>query len=463
MKPSSQRAVVWLLSVVAVLAPAAGIAVLGAVSYRGERGAVADRIEQQLRVAQRVAARVEQSLARAIDEADRALAAGARPDTAALAQLAVRHPLARAPFLIDADGALVWPPPAPLGGDTGDDLARAGETCAERGLEACIRDAQTTRQRDAQLAAARNAEVDGRRGEARRGYQALARFDDSGPEARLALARLARLAGDRAGAEAHLRAIERDFRGGRVDGVPLEVVVALARAELAIAAGDARPALALYRALIERRHGGPPAALVAIAERLAAGLHGQPLGALERADVAILDEQFAAARAAARRARALAPDTADLARAATADLAGRPSLRDPSLTIAFRRSASGAVVGLVVDSAALAAAAATSELAAVARGARASVSPVGAARSPQLRILAAVPLGAALPHLTLAVVNDRADPDPLDDVIRKRSRRHLLVSGGLALVLTAGILATFRGATRERELARLKSDFVSTV
>jgi signal transduction histidine kinase len=464
MKPSSQRALIWLLSLVAVLAPAAAIAYLGAVSYRGERGAVAARLEEQLRVAQRLAARVEQALARSVDDAEVVLAdSRGRPDAAAVAALAAHRPLARAPFWVSDGGALMWPAPAPLGGDHGDDLGRAAETCAERGLEACIRDAQTTRRRDAQLAAARVAEVDGRRSEARRAYQTLARFDDTGPEATLALARMARLGGDRAAAEAHLRAIERRFPRGRVDGVPLEVLVALARAELAARAGQARPALDLYRALVERRHGGPPAALVAIAERTAAALHALTLDPASRQEVAALDERFAAARAAARRARALAPDVADLARTATGELAGRPSLVDASQTVAFRRARGGGVIGVVVDTAALASAAGTTELAAVARGARASVTPVGAARPSNLRILAAVPLGAALPHLTLEVVNDRADPDPLDDVIRQRSRRHLLVTGGLALVLAAGVLATIRGATRERELARLKSDFVSTV
>jgi two-component system phosphate regulon sensor histidine kinase PhoR len=49
------------------------------------------------------------------------------------------------------------------------------------------------------------------------------------------------------------------------------------------------------------------------------------------------------------------------------------------------------------------------------------------------------------------------------EVVRKRGRRHLALTGGLVVVLVLGLVATIRGAARERELARLKSDFVSTV
>jgi len=87
----------------------------------------------------------------------------------------------------------------------------------------------------------------------------------------------------------------------------------------------------------------------------------------------------------------------------------------------------------------------------------------GALPGPDLRTVALVPLGAALPHLSLAIVNPMVDPDPLDEVIRERSRKHVVYTSALALALGLGLLATIRGAARARELARLKSDFVSTV
>jgi two-component system phosphate regulon sensor histidine kinase PhoR len=55
------------------------------------------------------------------------------------------------------------------------------------------------------------------------------------------------------------------------------------------------------------------------------------------------------------------------------------------------------------------------------------------------------------------------DPDPLDEVLRVRSKRHVVLTSALALALGLGLLATIRGAARARELAQLKSDFVSTV
>src|SRR5690349_24168783 len=44
----------------------------------------------------------------------------------------------------------------------------------------------------------------------------------------------------------------------------------------------------------------------------------------------------------------------------------------------------------------------------------------------------------------------------------ERSQRHVVYTSGLAVVLGIGLLAIIRSAARTRELARLKSDFVST-
>jgi signal transduction histidine kinase len=87
----------------------------------------------------------------------------------------------------------------------------------------------------------------------------------------------------------------------------------------------------------------------------------------------------------------------------------------------------------------------------------------GTSPGPELRTLHQVPLGAAAPHLGVAIVNPASDPDPLDAVIRERSRRHVIYTSALAIALGLGLLAMIRGAVRARELAQLKSDFVSTV
>src|SRR5262249_61893994 len=74
-----------------------------------------------------------------------------------------------------------------------------------------------------------------------------------------------------------------------------------------------------------------------------------------------------------------------------------------------------------------------------------------------------VSFGRGLPHLALGLVHPASVPDPRDEVIRCRARGHVVVTSALALALGLGLLATIRGAARARELARLKSDFVSTV
>ena len=48
-------------------------------------------------------------------------------------------------------------------------------------------------------------------------------------------------------------------------------------------------------------------------------------------------------------------------------------------------------------------------------------------------------------------------------MIRERSKRHVMYTSALAIALGLGLFSTIRGAARARELARLKSDFVSTV
>src|SRR5262249_31282169 len=135
-------------------------------------------------------------------------------------------------------------------------------------------------------------------------------------------------------------------------------------------------------------------------------------------------------------------------------------------TLVYRRRADGGVIGFSVDAPMLEAAAGADRNAPegrVVRHARSLVLAPGASPGPGLRTLQQVPLGTALPHLSIAIVNPLADPDPLDEVIRERSQRHLIYTSALAIALGLGLLAMIRGAVRARELAQLKSDFVSTV
>src|SRR5690606_265566 len=99
----------------------------------------------------------------------------------------------------------------------------------------------------------------------------------------------------------------------------------------------------------------------------------------------------------------------------------------------------------------------------VAQGARSLVLPAGASPAVGLRRIVQVPIGEALPHLALAIVNPLTEPDPRDAVIRERSRQHVMYTSALGIALALGLLLIVRGAARARELAQLKSDFVSTV
>jgi two-component system phosphate regulon sensor histidine kinase PhoR len=129
----------------------------------------------------------------------------------------------------------------------------------------------------------------------------------------------------------------------------------------------------------------------------------------------------------------------------------------------YRRRADGGVIGMSVDAPMLKAVAGSDAADSVATHAQVLVLPAGATPPPALRTIVQVPLGEALPHLALAIVNPVADPDPRDAVIAERSKRHVLYTSLLAIALGAGIVLIIRAAARQRELAQLKSDFVSTV
>ena len=293
--------------------------------------------------------------------------------------------MARVAFVLDAHGAVVAPAPDPLGGAVAPEaaaLARAAEGCPERGLESCIRDLRAEQRRAARLDAAREAEADRtHRADARRAYQQLVGYDDTGARALFGLARLARADGDHAAAIGYLHEVARRF-GARTDGgLALGLVADVGAAELEPGAGAL---IEVYRRLLDRHYAGPPAALVAAAERVARAAHARATAA-EEATLAALDRRFVAARAAAREAAALAPDGPDLARAADRSPAARPAVTVArGRTLVFQRRADGGVAGVVVDDAALARAATDrAALAQLAPGARTVVAPINAPPPPR--------------------------------------------------------------------------------
>ena len=430
-----------MLSVLALLVPAGGIAYLGAVSYRDERGAVSAQNERQREAAQAIAARIDRAIVAALDALDR----GQRD-----------APLARYAFSLDADGRLRTPRAAPAEGPE-PALDRAGS--CNGSLEDCVREVSTRQGRIAKLHAAERAEAAGGLAEAKRLYALLATSDDTGDVALLGLARVLRKLGDTGHADATLADLDRRYAERSIDGMPVRLVTAALRAE---AAGPSA-ILDVADGVLAGRYDVDPVTQLGVVTRLRDKLAGSQLPPDLAQRVAALGERMVELRGEARAAAGLADDIAEVARSAQPVWRGRASTRQPARTLIFRRRADGGTTGIAVDAAMLEAAAGHDPGDDVAKDVRAIVLSAGAQPPPALRPLAQVPLGEALPHLALALVNPAADPDPLDEVIRTRSRRHVVLTSALALALGLGLLATIRGAARARELAQLKSDFVSTV
>ncbi len=449
----SRRVWVYVLSVAALLVPAGGIAYLGAVSYRDERGAVDSEFERQRQGAREIAGRIERAIDEALDEVERVVTIGERDHTADRAEPTAA--LAKYWFWIDNTQKLRVPRAAPGTIELGESLDR-GVGCASGRLEDCERELRTRTKRAALLRGARGAEANANWVEARRLYQGAA-FEDTEPEALLGLARVHARLKDPVRANQALTDLETKYGDRTFKGVSVKLVVATLRAE---AAGpDAL--LAVAEAVLAGRFGLDPVLRLGVLARLRSKLErGLTDEQLRRR--AELDERVATIRNAARAAAGLADEVFELARTATVAWRGRPAVREPQRTLVYRRRADGGVIGIAVDAPML-----ESVVERNGDGMTPNTRPLvllaAASPGPELRTIVQVPFGAQLPHLSVAVVNPITDPSPLDEVIRERSQRHVIYTSALAVLLGFGLLATIRGAARARELAQLKSDFVSTV
>jgi signal transduction histidine kinase len=458
----SRRAWIYVLSLAALVVPAGGIAYLGAVSYRNERGAVSAQNERQHQAALGIASRISRAIEDALDATDRAVAAGGRPAA----------PLARYWFWLDR-GQLRVPRAAPPAGELGGGLERSAG-CAWGPLEDCVQELVTRQARIVRLHAAERAEAAGSWQDARRQYTALAAFDDTGPSALLGLARvLARLGDSRT--PGALDELDRRFGDRGFGEVPARVVAATLRAAAVpgaprapgstAGAHGADAVLGIADDVLGDRYGLAPVVRLGVVAALRARLPAA-LSDDQARRLAALDQRASALREEARAAAGLAPDAAEMTRTATPAWRGRAAMREPARTLIYRRRGDGGVIGFAVDPPmleAVAVAGDADELASLASHARPYVVLPGTSPGPELRTLHQVPLGAAAPHLGVAIVHPASDPDPLDAVIRERSRRHVIYTSALAIALGLGLLAMIRGAVRARELAQLKSDFVSTV
>jgi signal transduction histidine kinase len=446
------RVWIYVLSAAALLVPAGGIAYLGAVSYRDDRGAVRALQERQQQAALAIADRLTRAIETALDQVERATSVGPNAQ--------IDDPLAKHWFWIDAEGRLRVPRAVPAALELARETDR--DKCEGARLEVCMREDLTREDRGATLYAAQRAETNHKYAEARGLYSKLVAFEDTGAAALLGLARVYAALGDAPKASQALSELEKRFADREsarsIDGVPVRVVVATLRAQ----AKGSDALLALADDLLLDKYMIDPIIRLGVLARIRALLNGE-LPTEQARRRAELDERITSLRREARAAVALADELNEIGRSATLEWHGRTSLREPLRTLIFRRRADGGVIGISVDAPLLEDAAGHERAATVATHARTMVLPAGGVPGPHLRSIVQVPLGTNLPHLALAIVNPVSDADPLDEVIRARSRRHVMYTSALALLLGLGLLATVRGAVRARELAQLKSDFVSTV
>ncbi len=458
----SVRAWIYVLSVAALLVPAGGIAYLGAVSYRFEKGAVSAQDDRQRQVALAIAGRVDHAIDAAIGDVERAAAPIARGDSNEARAL---PGLARYWFWIDGDGRMRVPRGVTLPGSAASGLDR-GASCGGQ-LEDCLRELSTRPERVGILRAARHdegcvatasASCADAWNAARTRYAHLASFEDTGPAAIVGLARLeatAESANPTMETDEAISAYAHRFaHGAVVDGLPIALVVEEVRAERGAPAAK----LELAEAIVAGRYTIDAVTAFGIVASVRAHLadHLPPELAARRSAI---DERIAGLRTEARAAAGLAADKEEIIRDAGTEWHGRPASREPGRTLIYRRTANG-IVGIAVDAPMLESAAGHEPSDDVAPHVRALVLPADAAPPKDLRTIQQIPFGA---HLAIALVNPIADPDPLDEVIRTRARRHVELTSVLALALGLGLLATIRGAARARELAQLKSEFVSTV
>jgi signal transduction histidine kinase len=450
----SRRAWIYVLSVLALLVPAGGIAYLGAFSYSDDRGAVSAQNERQTKAADAIAERIATRIDEAFTTIDQALS---RKD---VPRGPLPSPLAKYWFWIDPSGHLRVPRSSPP--ETFEASVFERSPCIGR-LEDCVRESTTRQVRLAKLQAALRAEScrgDGCTAqwqEARRQYTQLATSDDTGPMALLGLARVHGRLGDAKSVQGALADLEARYGERTVDELPVKLIIATMRAE-----NRADALLDIAEQVAADKFEIHPLVALGVIERLRNQIGGKLTPELAERRAA-LDEQMVAIRNEARAAAGLADDVPELFSEATNTWRGREASHHPGRTLIYKKTADGSVVGISVDATMLEDAAGHHPDDDVAVRARPVVLPA-AVQPPkdQLRTLASATIS-ELPHLSLYLVNPVSDPDPLDEVIQARSRRHVAYTSALAIVLGLGLLATIRGAARARELAQLKSDFVSTV
>ncbi len=444
------RTLLSVFAMMAMLLSAGGIAYMASISYPDELGIV----DARLRKHQERAVQIADALRQRIDENLR------YQSSLSLQQLGgeVRGSIT---FVFASDGTLLFPSLQPLRAELGATkegvVPQKGFQARQRALNRarklehmeCGLQWDTCAQNSSDLRSAETV------------YESLRSFSDTGAEALLGLARIHRKRDQGELAARRYGELSEEF-ADRVNESDVPYIL-LADIGVSEVSQTSETRFSLLRNLLGKRYHAPNSLLEVVASQATLALHALALNESEQTQLAQIEKALKVAQADSVLAVKLVAHQSQLQRNADQDLRSRVAPWDPEKNLVFRVKEDGRIYGIILSETEL------QKMAIVA------ASTLGLHKALVVRVQpmredsvansarkARVSLGPLLPHLALVLWNQEKGGDALADIAEVR-RRHRAITGGLVVVLVLALLATVRGAARERELARLKSDFVSTV
>ncbi len=429
-----------LVAMLAVLLSAGGIAYMASVSYPDELGIVDARRRKHQERAEQIGRGIIEAVVRDVGASE---ARETTPDGAY--------------FVVRVTGEVLHPTLSPFRSQAESTLEGL---LPQRGFQARQRNLERARRIEAQVCGETEpceASLPKLR-QAAALYELAEKANDTGAEALLGLARLHRIAGQGDLAASRYRELRARF-GARMNeaGLPYVLLAEIGLAEISKTAG---PGLSLLRSILNSSYNAPSALLEVVAEKAITSLDSLPLTGDERGEREALRATMQRVQRSTALGMRLAPRGIELSSTATDTAKGLVAPWDARSTLVYQRGADGRVFGRVLTESEV-------RSLAVAEGRRLGLhsslrvtvqnlrSPSVQAESAQQR--AQTSLGPLWPHLSLVLWQAGEESDAMGDIAEAR-RRHRAITGGLIAVLVLGLLATIRGAARERELARLKSD-----
>lgn len=434
-----------LVAMLAVLLSAGGIAYMASVSYPDELGIVDARRRQHQEKAEQIGRSV---LAAIVAEVRGAAEAG---------------PTGGAHFVVSAQGSVLVPSLEPL--------RNTEESILEgllplRGFQSRQRNLERARELEDRACPGQPCTPGSPRlRQSAALYEGIEKYSDTGAEALLGLARLHRIAGQSDLAASRYRELIARF-GERANdaGLPYVLLAEIGLSEVGKTAG---PTLKLLRSILGAQYDAPNALLEIAAEEALRVLDGFDVAGDQMAEREALRRDMREMQKRTALALRIASRGSELAASATLSAKGVVAPWQPESTLVYQKGPDNLIYGLVLSEAQL-----RSRAQARARGfglhssLRVGIENLqhpeeeGKGNADARR--AQFSLGPLWPHLALVLWQEGEGTDGMGDIAEAR-RRHRAITGGLIAVLVLGLFATIRGAARERELARLKSDFVSTV